>query len=279
MSDNPNPAENAHRDVWWRKDTNISDKLSVYETFRKYIQHEDSLINNRLNWMLTIHGFLYASYALVLTKQLETLTLLTNNWLRTQRLPPPPFIDAIAGEYALLSGFTLAVALVGLTISSLGTVSIRAAIRSISDVARIFRSQSTMFPFQRGQSAENQNRTEVVLETRDRKIDRKQRLVYKTPEGVLLPRMAGGSSQEIAKTGSLAAEYIPPVLALIWLGTLAWGALNRTDIVALYEDLAAVTLATAAQPNSIPIIPQASPLAGESSNLLLLDDDGDTLRE
>ena len=46
----------------------FSEALNYYDTFRKYIQHEDGLINSRLTWSLTIHGFLFAMYGLVVGK-------------------------------------------------------------------------------------------------------------------------------------------------------------------------------------------------------------------
>lgn len=45
-----------------------ADLLSLYGTFRDYLEHEDSLINSRLTWSLTIHGFLFASYGILLGK-------------------------------------------------------------------------------------------------------------------------------------------------------------------------------------------------------------------
>jgi hypothetical protein len=42
----------------------------TYQIFREYLQHEDELANNRLSWMLTIHGFLYASYAFTVQTKL-----------------------------------------------------------------------------------------------------------------------------------------------------------------------------------------------------------------
>ena len=43
----------------------------IYRIFREYLQHEDGLANNRLSWMLTIHGFLYASYAFTIQTKLQ----------------------------------------------------------------------------------------------------------------------------------------------------------------------------------------------------------------
>jgi hypothetical protein len=45
-----------------------SDLLSLYGKFRDYLEHEDDLINSRLTWSLTVHGFLFASYGILLGK-------------------------------------------------------------------------------------------------------------------------------------------------------------------------------------------------------------------
>lgn len=38
----------------------------LYALYRDYLKHEDDLINNRLNWNLTIQGFLFAAYSFTL---------------------------------------------------------------------------------------------------------------------------------------------------------------------------------------------------------------------
>lgn len=45
-----------------------SDIFAYYDRLREYVQHEDELINSRLTWSLTIHGFLFAIYGLLLAK-------------------------------------------------------------------------------------------------------------------------------------------------------------------------------------------------------------------
>jgi uncharacterized membrane protein len=44
------------------------DILGLYRIFRDYLQHEDNLINSRLTWSLTVHGFLFACYGILLGK-------------------------------------------------------------------------------------------------------------------------------------------------------------------------------------------------------------------
>jgi hypothetical protein len=43
----------------------------IYQIFREYLRHEDGLANNRLSWMPTIHGFLYASYAFTIQTKIQ----------------------------------------------------------------------------------------------------------------------------------------------------------------------------------------------------------------
>jgi hypothetical protein len=49
----------------------LAESLLIYKTFREYIRHEDALINNRMTWVFTIHGFLYATYGFTIQKKLE----------------------------------------------------------------------------------------------------------------------------------------------------------------------------------------------------------------
>lgn len=49
-----------------RKD--VAAHLNFYTAFRNYVQHEDNLTNNRLNWNFTIQGFLFLSWAYCLQK-------------------------------------------------------------------------------------------------------------------------------------------------------------------------------------------------------------------
>ena len=51
-----------------------SDLLNLYDKFRDYLEHEDNLINSRLTWSLTVHGFLFASYGILLGKITDSFT-------------------------------------------------------------------------------------------------------------------------------------------------------------------------------------------------------------
>lgn len=49
-------------------DKPATDVLAYYDRMRGYIQHEDGLINSRLTWSLSIHGFLFAMFGLLAGK-------------------------------------------------------------------------------------------------------------------------------------------------------------------------------------------------------------------
>ncbi len=40
-----------------------SNKLKRYEVIRDYIKHEDTLINNRLTWLLVSQGFIFSAFS------------------------------------------------------------------------------------------------------------------------------------------------------------------------------------------------------------------------
>lgn len=56
-------------------------RMEVYALYRDYIKHEDSLIRDRITWNLTIQGFLFAAYALVLQTHLSPNQPITDWWV------------------------------------------------------------------------------------------------------------------------------------------------------------------------------------------------------
>jgi hypothetical protein len=48
-----------------------TDLLSYFGQIRTYVQHEDSLINSRLVWSFTVHGFLFAVYGVLWNHVIE----------------------------------------------------------------------------------------------------------------------------------------------------------------------------------------------------------------
>jgi hypothetical protein len=84
-----------------------------YKIFRDYVQHEDSLINNRALWNINIQGFLFGSYAFTVQKLAE--------------------IQAENGAFPfILPLLIIMIPCVGLAVSTTSWVGIRAAQRSIA---------------------------------------------------------------------------------------------------------------------------------------------------
>jgi hypothetical protein len=52
----------------------FAELFAYYERLRGYVQHEDGLINSRLTWSLTIHGFLFAIYGLLASKAVDVMS-------------------------------------------------------------------------------------------------------------------------------------------------------------------------------------------------------------
>ena len=205
--------------------------MAVYDSFRGYIEHEDGLINQRLSWMLTIHGFLYATYGIVLTKQADivsTLAMTEDGTLASRR-----YLHAMADEYNMLFMFTVAISVVGAGVSLLGWGSIRAAIASIKSVARTFRAQSWIISLDTTKHSEDQATGRRPM------FDRAGRMVYLTKEGLLLPRMSGGTRRREALLGSAASTIIPLLLTGVWAFSIAWGYFHRINIRDVFAPLVA----------------------------------------
>jgi len=160
--------------------------FEIYETFRKYLQHEDNLVNQRMSWMLMIHGFLYAAYALTVQKKLEIGEKLNyqiqvgghgkiklHHYLR----------DAMFQTEFVLAFITL----IGLVISAVALVSIRAARKSAVNIQTIFEGQFRV------------REAYGIPET------------IRTRNNVILPTVAGGGDKQNRKGGIFSAQTTSPV--------------------------------------------------------------------
>jgi len=48
-----------------------SDAIALYNAYRDYVKHEDTLMNVRMTWFLTIQAFLFSCYALLNQKRIS----------------------------------------------------------------------------------------------------------------------------------------------------------------------------------------------------------------
>src|ERR1700722_1658046 len=103
----------------------------LYKTYRHYIEHEDSLINNRLSWNFAIQGFLFAAFSFSAQKMAEV-----NAKILSELKPSSvevEYLVAISGV-GQLHLLLIVLALVGLFVSALVYVSVGAARIAIANI-------------------------------------------------------------------------------------------------------------------------------------------------
>lgn len=195
------------------EDSLIDFKRRLYGNYRNYLQHEDNLINNRISWMLTIHGFLYATYGFTLQKKIEIYSKLDG----AHKVSTGKFLEITAGEYSFIFSriektestslifglpheavtanlFMIMIAVVGYFISRYSRRSILAADQAAKSVNKI---ATTVFRHRRDEACLDR----VILD-QEGKFD--------------LPGLSGGGSDKYTEEGFRAATVIPTVLILSW---------------------------------------------------------------
>jgi len=203
--------------------------IKIYEVFRDYIKHEDNLINNRLTWILTIHGFLYATYGLTMQKKMEIAQKIASDL--TTPAAPRSYNDysQIAGlchTLWLSDRFLICISIIGLVISICGSTSIIAAVFASGRITTIFQD---LYPLK----TSKQDAEEVGRGWRQRlsyrirqwvsikEWRRRTTKVIDINKGgtseVKLPTIVGGGNIIALRTGMIAPLLIPAVLLSSWL--------------------------------------------------------------
>ncbi len=88
----------------------------LFDEGRRYVQHEDDLVDRRLKWIITISGFLFAAYG-------GSLIATAN-------------VKENASQMMLLSGARIGMGIAGVISCIIGASSINAAHRAIKAIAR-----------------------------------------------------------------------------------------------------------------------------------------------
>jgi hypothetical protein len=198
------------------------DNLEIYETFRSYIRHEDNLTNNRITWMLTIHGFLYASYGFTLQKKLEILDKV-NTFVIKEKITFAEYLTESDFWLAIweIELFLILIAVIGAYISAYGSQSVQAAKHAISSTRFIFELRFPPFPIRRKTKVITVVSQEEVDKTPQRQKGKEfvERVVDIGCGGhqILLPTIAGGGNPSVIKQGQLASIVIPGVLLISWI--------------------------------------------------------------
>ena len=82
-----------------------ADIFAYYDRLREYVQHEDELINSRLTWSLTIHGFLFAIYGVLLVKGADLFVELAKQTDPRSRLLLEHVISGLLGFQIPVAAF------------------------------------------------------------------------------------------------------------------------------------------------------------------------------
>ena len=183
----------------------ITDWINVYGLFRDYVKHEDGLINNRLLWILTIHGFLYATYGFTVQKKLEVAHELAND---TSGFSHHAFLCYLQGAnlavaIAQIELFIVCIGLVGLCISFIGLISIRAAGTAQNSIRDIFNFQFNTFNRQQDNSQHT-----FLIGTEGRQI--------------IVPSITGGGVPGAHGSGLISPVFIPVILLISWAIALTY---------------------------------------------------------
>ncbi|MFN9622899.1 MAG: hypothetical protein ACK587_08730 [Cyanobacteriota bacterium] len=56
------------------QDYTIDQKEALYDRYRSKIEHEDNLINQRIMWMITLHGLLFTAFGFSLSAEATSLS-------------------------------------------------------------------------------------------------------------------------------------------------------------------------------------------------------------
>jgi hypothetical protein len=115
----------------------LSDLLGYYERMRGYVEHEDELINSRLTWSLTVHGFLFAAFGFLAGKVVDLMLELYK-----------PHELAAAQQLKLivlaLIGLLLGVAIIGAAVGYLSREAIAAAHNAIQHLLAVVHGQGAL---------------------------------------------------------------------------------------------------------------------------------------
>ncbi|MGH6645931.1 hypothetical protein [Aquabacterium sp.] len=97
----------------------------IYKIHRDYIQHEDSLINHRTTWLITVQSFLIATFGFSYQKKFEVAEKLQARGLS---------LDAMGPTYDEYRTFMITLAIVGVITALAALCSVFAAVSSIRAV-------------------------------------------------------------------------------------------------------------------------------------------------
>jgi hypothetical protein len=166
--------------------------LNQYEIFRSYVEHEDNLINHRITWSVTIQGFLFAGYAVVIGAYTSVEQAF---YFRSPGVAPGLSMDRLSGPNLLAFAAIVVFPVVGALIAFLTIFSALAARAAINQLT--------------------QDHQERVLKTKTK--DHAELTNILRRQEPFLPRLIGGGAEFSDRKGFRLAIGIPLAFTASWI--------------------------------------------------------------
>jgi hypothetical protein len=209
-----------------KDEQDVERKIQLYNIYRDYVKHEDNLINNRMTWLLSIHGFLYATYGLTLQKKFEISQKIVESTSHVSAFvwDAPGMSGAMEGYGFDYVSFQIDVFLIG--IGLVGIFISRIALESIEAAGRATQTLRTNANIAFGMDLEStgpagSEATPIGVGARLRKK-------------LWLPQITGGGLGDHEINGFIAPRGIPRILIVSWVFSLV------LMIYPFFKDAAAV---------------------------------------
>lgn len=160
----------------------------IYSLFRKYIEQENNLINNRMTWLMTVQSFLIATFGFSYQKEFEVLTEIHLSDKATEVLNLAD-ISLLIHNYKY---FLAILASIGIFTSLVATLSIMAAFMAIDNITEKWNEDFL----------QNDNKLEYLFQEKP-KVD-------------FLPGIAGGGNTHASIWGKWLALALPAFFFIFW---------------------------------------------------------------
>ncbi len=109
----------------------------IYKIYRGYIEHEDTLINHRTTWLITIQSFLWATFGFSYQKKYEMFVKIRESAVCQNSFGLAP---------AEFNGFLFILAVVGFSTAFVSLISVSAAVSAIGELKKEWGTLAATWP-------------------------------------------------------------------------------------------------------------------------------------
>jgi hypothetical protein len=193
------------------------DIIDHYEILRDYVKHEDGLVNQRLSWLLALHGFLYGSLALTLQEIFKNQNSVSNLCVNTLE-----FFDNSCARVEL---FVYFICSIGLWIAYSVRHSIKGAIIANNSLVEFSKNIYNIHVMK-----DSQDSIYVLSRTDSSGIDH------------YFPWLLGGCSQNALRRGFSAPKFIPLIIIVSWSVIMILHSLFSIDLKSYMQGVGMIVL-------------------------------------